>query len=406
VKKTRLDAKNMVRRTFLLAGPALFTGRSGLAKLSQVAPRVWNFGAQQPHWKPLEVRTGDTILVSAKVGGLPVRAILDSGSGATMLSTTLAAKLGIDKGERRTISGLSAKAPVQLVRDVDVSFGGEIRRLSFAVVADLTAASAAFGRPIDALLGADMFAGSCIALDFANKRLAVTKTGSFLGGADWRCIGLGRGSKQELLIRASIAGLADVPVMIDLGNSTALMLGADYVREQGLMRSKAASTVALGGVDGIKTNDIFTTPHLDIAGFGVPNVPTLVMRDWLPTSTVGNIGLPLIGQFDAVFDVSAEALWFRKLDPHHRLMMLKDRSGLGFAALSTALSVIHVAANSPAARGGWSVGDRIVAVNGHRINANYTSGDLWRWRFGSPKTIVKLTLASGEERELELYDYY
>ena len=45
-----------------------------------------------------------------------MRAVLDSGSGASIMSTALAAKLGLNDGERRMISGLSAKAPVLLVR--------------------------------------------------------------------------------------------------------------------------------------------------------------------------------------------------------------------------------------------------------------------------------------------------
>ncbi len=40
--------------------------------------------------------------------------MLDSGSGASIMSTALAAKLGLNNGERRMISGLSAKAPVSI----------------------------------------------------------------------------------------------------------------------------------------------------------------------------------------------------------------------------------------------------------------------------------------------------
>ena len=86
--------------------------------------------------------------------------------------------------------------------------------------------------------------------------------------------------------------------------------------------------------------------------------------------------------------------------------MLKDRSGLGFAASPTALTVVHVAANSPAEKGGWAIGDRIVTVNGHPVDVDYTHGTLWRWRFGSAGTIVKLDTASGEHRTLHLADYY
>ncbi|MFW2853781.1 aspartyl protease family protein [Sphingomonas sp. TX0543] len=69
----------------------------------------------------MEIGTEVTLLVSAQVAGLPVRAVLDSGSGATMISPALVEKLSLNNGERRMISGLSAKAPVQLVHDIEVT---------------------------------------------------------------------------------------------------------------------------------------------------------------------------------------------------------------------------------------------------------------------------------------------
>lgn len=367
--------------------------------------RPWDFGDAHLEWEPLEIGTSDLPLVSAQVRTVPVRAVLDSGSGASIISTTLAAKLGLN-GERRMISGLSAKAPVLLVRDIEVQLARETRRLPFAVVADLSAISAAFGRAIDMLLGADMFTGSCIALDFASRRLAVAKSGKFAAGPDWKRVVLGRGSKQELLIRASVAGLPPVPLMLDLGSSAALMLSSAYARDQGLMTGKPISTAALGGVGGVKTNDIFTISDVKIEGLGASNIPTLGMRSWLGTSTVGNIGLPLIAQFDVVFDVTAGFVWFRPLEPRHRLPMLKDHSGLGTATAPTALTVVHVAANSPAEKGGWAIGERIVTVNGHPIDADYTHGTLWHWRYGPAGTHIRLGLEAGTTRDLELADYF
>ncbi|MGT2516328.1 aspartyl protease family protein (plasmid) [Sphingomonas panni] len=400
----------MSRRSLLARiltyGTGMVVGRPALAGVASRGSPRWDFGAAHLEWKPLEIGTGDLPLVSAQVGGLPVRAVLDSGSGASIMSTALAAKLGLNTGEPRMIYGLSAKASVQLVRNIDVLLARETRRLPFAVIGDLSAISAAFGRPIDMLLGTDMFTGSCIALDFGKRRLAVAKSGTFLAGPGWQSVALGRGSKQELFIRAAVTGQAPVPLMLDLGSSAALMLSSAYARDQGLLNGKPLSTAALGGVDGVKTNDIFTIPNINIEGLNVSNIPTLGMRDWLGTSTVGNIGFPLIAQFDVVFDVTAGFVWFRPLDPRHRLPMLKDRSGLGLAASPTALTVVHVAANSPAEKAGWVAGERIVAVNGHPVDANYTHGELWRARYQPAGTLVKLTMETGDVRELKLADYY
>jgi hypothetical protein len=397
VEAIGLSRRSLITR-MLAYGLSMMIGPTAFARAASKSVPSWNFGAAHLDWEPIEIGTGDTLLVSAQVGGVPVRAVLDSVSGASIMSTALAAKLRLNNGERRMISGLSAKAPVQLVRDVDVLLARETRRLPFAVVADLGAVSAAFGRPIDILLDADVFTGSCVALDFENMRLAVAKSGAFVVSPDWRTVPLGHGSEQELFIRASVAGLAPVPLMLDLGSSTALMLSSAYARAQGLLNGKHVSTAALGGVDGVKTNDFFTIPDVVIEGLSVSDIPTLGMRDWLPTSTVGNVGLPLIVQFDVVFDVTAGFVWLRPLDSRRRLPMLKDRSGLGFAASSTGLTIVHVAVNSPAEKGGWAVWDRIVTVNGHPVDADYTHGSLRRWRYGPAGSRVKLGIAGGRSR--------
>ena len=331
---------------------------------------------------------------------------MESGSGASIIDVSLARSLGMEDGERRMISGLGGKAPVRLIRDVDVLFGNRTRRLPFAVVADLGALSAAFGRRINMLLGADMFADNCIALDFGHRRFALMPTGSFPGGADWTPVALGHGAKQELYVSASIGGSSPVPLMIDLGSSAALMLSSTYVDAHDLTRGRATSTAALGGVEGVATVDVFVTPKLDIGGLAAQNIPTLGNRNWLSTSTVGNIGLPLIGQFDAIFDVSAGFVWLRPPASRHSLPMLKDRSGLGIAASEHALTVAHVAIGSPAAKAGWGVGEHIVAVNGHPIDADYTHGSLWNWRFGPAGAVVDLSMDGGKSRKLRLADYY
>lgn len=186
---------------------------------------------------------------------------------------------------------------------------------------------------------------------------------------------------------------------------TGLVLGSPTLARQ-TSRSAGSWNFGAAHLDGVRINDAFTIQNINIEGLGVSNVPTLGMRAWLSTSTVGNVGLPLIAQFDVVFDVTAGFVWLRPLGPRRRLPMLKDRSGLGLAASPTALTVVHVAANSPAEKAGWAVGDRIVAVNGHSIDANYTRGELWQVRSRPAGTLVKLTMASGDVRELRLADYY
>lgn len=367
----------------------------------------WTFsGDGSVFWEPLEILTGNMLLIGAKVEGRPVRALLDSGSGATIIRPDLAAELGIRSDDVRTISGLTGKAAVRLVKGVEVAFGSVTRRLPFALIGELAAPDRALGRTIDVILGADMFAGSCIALDFAARRFAVVPSGGFTPGRGWTAVPLGRGDRQELFVHASIASGEPVPLMFDLGSTAALMLSRAYVDEHGLTVGKPVSTAALGGVEGVRMVNTFSTDRVALARLSVSGVPTLAPQSWQSTSTVGNIGLPLIAQFDVAIDVTAGQVWLRPAPPRERLPMLKDRSGLGLAVGPTALTVVHVASGSPAARTGWQPGEQIVAINGQAIGPDYNRGSLWRWRYGGNGTIVRLTTSDGTTRTLKLSDYF
>lgn len=367
---------------------------------------LWSGFVTPPTWQALEVGTGDTLIAPARVAGMAIEATLDSGSGASIISKPLAARLGMTDLEPRRINGLSGKAPVGLVRNVEVIFGQQTRILPFAVVADLGAISAAFGRPVDMLLGADVLAGGCVALDLATRRFAFEKSGSFSPGPGWTMLALGHGAKQELFVLASVAGLDPVPLMLDFGSSSALMLSSAYIDAHALTAGKITSTAALGGVEGVQIVKPFTAETVGLGSLSLASVPAFALDRWSSASTVGNIGMPLLGQFDLVLDVAQGRLWLRFAAPRARLPMLKDRSGLGLAASTSDLTVVHVASGSPAAKAGWAVGERIVAIDGHSIDTSYTRKSLWQWRYAPAGRNVMLTLIDGVTRTLRLADYY
>ncbi|MFW2853462.1 aspartyl protease family protein [Sphingomonas sp. TX0543] len=364
----------------------------------------WNGFAKPPRWQSFNLITGDTIVLPSYVAGISVDAILDSGSAASIVSTSLAARLNLASTEQVMIRGIGGRASVQLARNVELTLAGQPRRLPFVVIADLEAVSSAIGRPVDVVLGEDMLVERCIALEFASSRISIGDSGTFSGGRGWQSISVAHGSNRELLVVASVAGLPDTPMLFDLGSSTALMLDRAYVEEHRLLDGVRQSTAAIGGVDGTRLAAAFIANEVKLGGFPVRSVPTLAPSSWASKSALGSIGFPLISQFDVVLDVSGGKIWLR---PARRgLPMLEDHSGFGLAPGGNELSIVHVAANSPAASDGWRARDRILAINGHRIDASYIRGQHWRWRFMPPGTLVILQDQAGRMRELRLVDYF
>lgn len=401
------DYDAMDRRTLLARGlsAASLVGASSVAGPLAALTRAgqgWGSFA----WTAAEIAMGDTLMISADVAGSPVRAILDSGSAASIINTRLVKRLGIAPSGRRIIRGTSGRVEVTEISDVTLTVADDRRRLPFAIVSDLAAISSAFGRPIDLVLGEDILTGRCIALDFTLDRIGFAPTGSFAGGSGWRRLILTHGTRRELLVAASIGGGSPVQLIFDLGSANALMLSTAFVAAQDLLAGKARSTAALGSLDGVQIVTTFVLDDIDIGGAHSAAVPVAALDHWQSDSAVGSIGLPLIAQFDVIMDLTAGSLWLRPTPPKRRLPMLKDRSGFGLAVSPSALTVAHVAAPSPAEMSGWSIGDQIVRINGQPIDPSYTRGELWRWRFLPAGTHVRLVDGSGIVRRLTLADYY
>ena len=352
---------------------------------------------------PFELVTDTTLVLPVSVNGAPTNAIVDSGSGATIISVGLARQLGLGIEERRRIRGLSARAEVRLAYDVELGVGHERGRLPFVVVTDLTLFSAGLGRPIDVLLGSDLLERYAVAIDFDHRRLALAPSGAFSGAGAWLPLPVEIGSYHELLTSIDIAGTS-ATLMIDLGSTASLMLSPAFVEEHGLTAGARTSTAVMGGVDGLRSVSLFPLSRAEIGPATVRSIPTVVPSAWLSESAAGNIGLPLLAQFAAVLDISARRLWLSAAN--HPLAMLKDRSGLGVAVSDDRLTVVHIARGSPAERAAWSVGDRILAVDGRPIDRSYTVGDLWRWRYGRQGRTIVLTDQDRQSRRLRLADYY
>ena len=400
-------ARRRALKGMLLCGLVLLLDRPGrLLARREDENRSFDPAWHGSEWQVLEIATDDTLIVPAEVAGRRVRAILDSGSAASIVSTALAATLGLHGSETRKIRGMSGRAAVTIARNIPLKFGRREQRLSFVVVASLDTVSAALGRSVELVLGNDVLAGLALFLDIGHRRLASAPSRAFQGGSGWTALPLRLGTNREQLIMASISGRPPAPLILDLGSANALVLSARYAAENGLLDGRRRSTAALAGVEGIHIATAFSLDRIDLAGSSVTGIPALADEAWLSASAIGAVGLPLLGQFDIVLDLNEGHAWLRPLPTERRLPMVKDRSGFGLAASASALTVMHIAPGSPAADAGWAVGERIVAIDGRRVDRHYTTGRLWRWRFAPTGTLVTLETDRGATRELRLRDYY
>jgi hypothetical protein len=100
---------------YLGAGIALVVSvaSTGGRPLARPGDATWSGINSQFRWQPFELAKGDTMIVPAGIGGANVDAMLDSGSAFSLISSSLATKLGLVGGAEGTIrgSGEAERAP-------------------------------------------------------------------------------------------------------------------------------------------------------------------------------------------------------------------------------------------------------------------------------------------------------
>jgi C-terminal processing protease CtpA/Prc len=84
----------------------------------------------------------------------------------------------------------------------------------------------------------------------------------------------------------------------------------------------------------------------------------------------------------------------------------KNRTGLALVVEAGHLVVDFVSKDSPAERGGWKPGDRVTAIDGRPIPADYAVSEASLWVFGPAGRTVTLTDGGGRQKKLTLADYY
>jgi hypothetical protein len=137
--------------------------------------------AAAPVRVPFQTHRG-MILVETTVMGSsrPMRFIVDSGAGQTVLAKGTAGELGLalTPGERiRTVDG---SENVSRAAATAIRLGSASRSFSFSprpLVIDLGSESRSLGTKIDGLLGADFFEGRSIRIDFRQSLLHISPAG-------------------------------------------------------------------------------------------------------------------------------------------------------------------------------------------------------------------------------------
>lgn len=337
------------------------------------------------------------------INGQAAEAWLDSGAGATVVDAAFARRIGLQLGAPIQAHGVTgAVADVRLAQ-ADLSAGGLSMPGRRVVVMDLSAVQRMVGRPVQVLLGRDVFDTAVADIDFQARRIALIPHEDFVAPGDPSVPLKPSGDLRSVPI--SVAGVP-MEAILDLGNAGGLLIDQSFAEHYGLLDGRKQSTTLGVGADGAREELQTSADRVVLAGVTLDGVPMTAAPN-LSSKAPANIGLQVLSRFHLVIDFAGDRIWMTPYADAATRPFRKNRAGLALVPDGGRLLVDHVARGSPADRDGWKKGDAIVAIDGQPAPKDgFAAAQAALWVSGPAGRTVTLRLADGRTRKLTLADYY
>jgi len=263
-------------------------------------------GTSTENGYPISLTRGSRLMVSVRINGRPVDALLDSGAEATLIDRQFAASLQLAGGSAATGHGSGeSEFNASLVNGVRLQAFGLTLDDQTVAVTDLTdVGKRLLGHRLDVILGREIFDAARLRIDIEGRQISVvTRTDE------------PPGVKLALVTEH---GIETVPVKVenrgplratfDLGNGSEVLVGAKLAARMHLLTDgRAVTTRDGGGLGGAQQRQAITLRTLEVAGRRFTDVPAAI--DPQSTASDVNIGISILSQFIITTDFSKRAVW-------------------------------------------------------------------------------------------------
>jgi predicted aspartyl protease len=353
---------------------------------------------------PLQL-VNNLVFVSVRVGSSePLSFILDTGASATVLNRTVAERLGLDLHASEDARTGGGSVQTASATGVTLSVGSMSLPDVTVVAIDLSGLQAGLGRPVDGILGYEIFRRYVVAIDYAANTVRLhdpteyrmPEKATFLPIVIEDQIPFA----QVQLLRPT-GDTTDAKVEVDTGQTGAMTLVKPYVDTNQLVAAQQPTVrIRTGAIlSGGVTAEVVRIAGVRLGRFLVTNPIVNVTPDadgaGVSGGTVGLLGGEVLRRFTVTVDYSRSRII---LEPNAQLdaPMEFDMSGMSLAALSNSsmYRVRTLIEQSPAADAGVAVGDLLIAIDGTLVR-ELTLNDI-RQRFKVPGKRFALTLKRGD----------
>ena len=343
------------------------------------------------------------IHVDGTIDGKPVHLLVDTG-GANVLTPEAAKRLGLKSEGKLAASGVGdQRVDLAFAHAASVRVGeAELVRPVFYII-DFGMLAAIEGRPVDGLVGFEMFRRFRVSIDYARRELLLATPAAFAAPTDAHVVPFEMAGRIPI-IAATLDGVP-VRLSVDTGSRSFLSLHSPFVRaHDSIARYRAGAEQVIGwGVGGPSRGRRVRFGTLSIGDLSLRDVPgDLFTGDkgaFANPDLAGNLGSGVLRKFTVTFDYDAKKMYLAPNGEYGKHDAV-DRSGLMLALDGDALQVVALAEDGPGQRAGLAVGDRLTRISGEPTSARTLAA--WRERFAELPAGTKLSLGVSGKRDVAL----
>lgn len=337
---------------------------------------------------PFEMASAKVHVEGVFDGGERAWLLLDSGANMSILDKSLADRLGLELRGGGSADGAAGGGSFRFAfaRAPALSFPGvEIASRAVAVIIRKT--QGANGHPSEGLLGADLFKGFVVDVDYPNRILTLhdPKTFAYSGPGVELPVTFNENDKWELATTLTV-GDRRIPakVIVDTGARGTLGLTAPFTQSHGLLDAlptKILGTVGVG-IGGEVRHWVGRLDAIEIGGLTLESVPVTLAPEGVKGTYArddrdGILGAEVLSRYRAIFDRSRARLILEPTANTPATPFEWDAAGLFLTSEGESFDVVRVlsvSAGSPAEAAGLDIGDRIVSIDGRPTSETSLDG--------------------------------
>ncbi|RKZ09025.1 hypothetical protein DRQ25_07620 [Candidatus Fermentibacteria bacterium] len=314
---------------------------------------------------------GEHIYLDGEVNGNPVTILLDSGAGATVLDSALAAELGLEGTGSLPARGIGGTREFSFVQVPTYSAAGAL--VSDQTLAVMPLAEEFYpstGEMIDLIIGYDFLSRFVTRIDYGSETITLFEPDSFSIGSDDVSILPAERSMSLLSIEAVLEDSVRVTLLLDTGAGGSIHLTPSFFENHPeFLNDRPTFETVIQGVGGEETISGFRVGEITLGDYTVPC--------GLCSSFDGG---DMFSQYDGILGNAVLCRFILYLDYSSGRIILEPSSlfeeglpesltGMGLEIENDKLLVSKVILGSPAEEAGILEGDILLEIDGNPVTA-------------------------------------